>query len=140
MTLPVWMLLGFATWTVVLLLATVGVYRWTRILAGRIAIREFHADQVEGEDWYRRAMRAHANCVENLPVFAVIVFVLVVSRIQDPPADGLSVIILAARIMQSLIHVGFRQTNIAVSWRFGFFLVQIVGFLWLIVIIVRHAA
>jgi len=34
------MLVGFAAWTVLLLLATVGVYRWSRILTGRVAIRE----------------------------------------------------------------------------------------------------
>jgi len=61
MTVPVWMLLGFAAWTVLLLLSTVGVYRWSRILTGRVPIRDFRADQVEGEDWYRRSMRAHAN-------------------------------------------------------------------------------
>jgi hypothetical protein len=70
MILPVWILVGFAAWTVLLLLATVGVYRWSRILTGRVAIREFRADQIEGADWYKRAMRAHANCVENLPVLA----------------------------------------------------------------------
>jgi hypothetical protein len=32
MMVPVWMLVGFAAWTVLLLLATVGVYRWSRIL------------------------------------------------------------------------------------------------------------
>ena len=50
MPLPVWMLLGFATWTVLLLLATVGIYRWSRILMGRVPIREFRADEVEGKD------------------------------------------------------------------------------------------
>lgn len=74
MILPVWMLVGFAAWTVLLLLATVGVYRWSRILTGRVAIREFRADQIEGAEWYKRAMRAHANCVENLPAFGAIVF------------------------------------------------------------------
>ena len=39
MTVPVWMLLAFATWTVVLLLGTVGVYRWSRILTGHVPIR-----------------------------------------------------------------------------------------------------
>ena len=28
MTVPMWMLLGFAAWTVLLLLSTIGVYRW----------------------------------------------------------------------------------------------------------------
>ena len=76
MTVPVWMLVGFAAWTVLLLLTTVGAYRWSRILTGRVAIRNFRADQIEGADWYKRAMRAHANCVENLPVFGAIVFAL----------------------------------------------------------------
>lgn len=74
MTVPVWMLLGFATWTVLLLLFTIGIYRWSRILSGRVPIRQFPADAVGGEEWYRRATRAHANCIENLPVFGAIVF------------------------------------------------------------------
>ena len=69
MTVPAGMLVRFAAWTVLLLLATVGVYRWSRILTGRMPIRSFRADQIEA-DWYIRAMRAHANCVENLPVLA----------------------------------------------------------------------
>ena len=136
MTLPVWMLLGFATWTVVLLLATVGIYRWSRILTGRVPIREFRADEVEGKDWYKRSMRAHANCVENLPVFGAIVFALYVGDVANATVNVVSVAILAARIMQSLVHVGLVQTNTVVSVRFGLFFVQIVGFLWLIAIIV----
>ena len=46
MTVPVWMLLGFAGWTVLLLLGTVGVYRWSRILTGMVPIRSFRADQI----------------------------------------------------------------------------------------------
>ena len=76
MTTPVWMLLGFAGWTVLLLLGTVGVYRWSRILTGTVPIRSFRADPIEGAEWYRRALRAHANCIENLPVFGGIVFAL----------------------------------------------------------------
>jgi len=132
MTLPVWMLVGFATWTVLLLLATVGVYRWSRILTGRVAIRNFRADQIEGADWYKRAMRAHANCVENLPVFAAIVFGLHVGNVAGGLVNKLAVVVLVARILQSLVHVCFVQTNTATSVRFGFFFVQIVSFLWLI--------
>ena len=136
MSVPVWMLLGFAAWTVLLLLATVGVYRWSRILTGRMAIRNFRADQVEGAEWYKRAMRAHANCVENLPVFGAIVVALYVGNVGGALVDGLAAAILVARIMQSLVHVCFVQTNAVVSVRFGFFFVQIVGFLWLIVTVV----
>lgn len=139
MTIPVWMLLGFAVWTLVLLLATVGVYRWTRILTGRVPIREFRADRIEGEEWYKRAMRAHANCVENLPVFGAIVFALHVGDVRGAAVNALSIAVLAARVLQSLVHVGFVQTNAMVSVRFAFFSVQIVAFLALAIMIVRHA-
>lgn len=140
MTLPIWMLLGFAAWTVVLLLFTVGVYRWSRILTGRVPIRDFRADQVEGDDWYKRAMRAHGNCVENLPVFAAIVLALFASGVGGVVVDYLSVGILVARIVQSLIHVSLVQTNAVVVARFIFYFVQIICFLALMVMIVRFAA
>jgi uncharacterized MAPEG superfamily protein len=131
MTVPVWMLVRFAAWTVLLLLATVGVYRWSRILTGRMPIRSFRADQIEA-DWYIRAMRAHANCVENLPVFGAIVLGLYVGNVASVSVNALAVAVLVARIMQSLVHVCFVQTNTVASVRFGFFFVQIVSFLWLI--------
>lgn len=139
MTIPIWMLLGFAAWTVALLLFTVGNYRWSRILTGRVPIRDFRADNVEGEEWYRRAMRAHANCIENLPVFGTIVFALFVSGTGGPTVNYLSISILVARIMQSLIHVCLVQTNTVAALRFAFFFIQIVSFLTLIVMIVRFA-
>ena len=138
MTVPVWMLVGFAAWTVLLLFATVGVYRWSRILTGRVAIREFRADQIEGADWYKRAMRAHANCVENLPVFGAIVFGLYVGNVGSALVNAVAVAVLVARIMQSMVHVCFVQTDLVTSVRFGFFFVQIVSFLWLTVILLTE--
>jgi uncharacterized MAPEG superfamily protein len=138
MTLPVWMLVGFAAWTVLLLLATVGVYRWSRILTGRVAIRDFRADQIEGAEWYKRAMRAHANCVENLPVFGAIVLGLYVGNVGSALVNALVVAVLLARVMQSLVHVCFIQTNTVTAVRFGFFFVQIVSFLWLIGILLTE--
>jgi uncharacterized MAPEG superfamily protein len=134
-----WMLLGFAAWTVLLLLFTVGIYRWSRILTGRVPIRDFRADRVEGEEWYLRAMRAHANCIENLPVFGVIVLALFVSGVGGPVVDCLSITVLVARIMQSVIQVSLVQTNTVAAVRFAFFFLQIVSFLILIAIIVRYA-
>ena len=128
MPLPVWMLVGFAAWTVLLLFATVGCYRWSRILTGRAPISSFRADQVEGADWYKRAMRAHANCVENLPVFGAIVFGLYAAGVTSAAVNALAVIVLVARVMQSLVHVGFVQTDLVAHVRFAFFAVQIVAF------------
>ena len=139
MTVPVWMLLGFALWTVLLLLATVGVYRWSRILTGRVPVSSFRADQIEGADWYLRAMRAHANCIENLPVFGAIVFGLYVGNVASTLVDALSATVLIARILQSLVHVCLVQTNAVASVRFAFFFVQFACFLWLVgIIVVTH--
>jgi uncharacterized MAPEG superfamily protein len=131
-TLPVWMLLGFATWTALLLLLTVGIYRWSRIFTGRVAIRNFPADAAGGEEWYRRATRAHANCIENLPVFGAIVFALHVAQVGGSLVDALAVIVLVARVCQSLVHVCFTHSDTVASFRFGFFFVQFTCFFLLI--------
>jgi hypothetical protein len=65
MPIPVWVLLGFAAWTLFILFVTVGVYRWSRILTGRTAIAEWRADERQGSEWYCRAVRAHLNCLET---------------------------------------------------------------------------
>jgi len=132
MTVPVWMLLGFATWTALLLLFTIGIYRWSRIFSGRVAIRDFPADAAGGEDWYRRASRAHSICIENLPVFGAIVFGLYVANVSGALVDALATIVLVARVFQSLVHVCFVHTNAVASWRFGFFFVQFICFFWLL--------
>jgi uncharacterized MAPEG superfamily protein len=126
MTIPVWVLLLFAGWTIATLLATVGVYRWSRILTGRAALSEFRADEQHGSEWYRRAMRAHANCVENLPVYAAIVVAVVASGVRSPTLDTLAVVLLVARAAQTVTHVAVEQTDRAVAVRFAFFFVQIV--------------
>jgi uncharacterized MAPEG superfamily protein len=139
MTIPMWMLLGFATWTLMLLMATVGVYRWVKILLWKAPIASFRSDQLEGEDWYRRGTRAHANCVENLPVFGAIVLIISAIGVSGSVVDSLCTIVLIARIFQSLVHVSHPQTDAFVAVRFSFFSVQLVCFLALIVMVVRHA-
>ena len=140
MTIPMWMLLGFSTWTLLLLIATVGVYRWVRILFSNVPIGSFQCGQLEGEDWYRRGTRAHANCVENLPVFGAIVLVISTLGVDGPAVNYLSVIVLIARVCQSLVHVSHVQTNRFVAVRFTFFCVQLVCFLALIVIAASYGA
>ena len=140
MTIPLWMLLGFATWTLLLLMATVGVYRWFNIIFSKARIASFRSDQLEGEDWYRRGTRAHANCVENRPVFGAIVLVMTIIGLQGPTVDALCIAVLIARIIQSSVHVSHVQPDTFVAVRFSFFSVQLVCFLVLIVMIARHTA
>jgi len=132
------MLLGFATWTVLLLMATVGVYRWVKILLCRAPIASFRSDQLEGEDWYRRGTRAHANCVENLPVFGAIVLVISAVGVTGPAVNSLCTIVLIARVCQSVVHVSHVQTAAFVVVRFSFFSAQLVCFLALIALAACH--
>jgi uncharacterized MAPEG superfamily protein len=135
MKTPLLTLLGFASWTLVLLMFTVGVYRWKLILSGGAAIHSFVADAPTGADWYRRATRAHVNCIENLPVYASIVILLSLVGVQGRLVDVLCWIVLSARLCQTMVHVGFVQTARAVSLRFSFFALQLVSMLWLIFLI-----
>ena len=139
MTIPMWTLLGFAAWTLLLLMAIVGVYRWVNILFHHAPIASFRSDQLEGAAWYQRGTRAHANCVENLPVFAAIVLALSAVAADGRVVDALCVIVLVARICQSLVHVSHAQTDAFVAVRFAFFSVQLFCFLALIVIVVGRA-
>lgn len=124
MPIPVWVLLGFAAWTLFVLFTTVGVYRWSRILTGRTPIAAWRADEQQGDEWYRRAIRAHLNCMENLPVYTAIVVALVAARVTSPVLDRLAITILVARICQSSIHLLVEQTNVVAGIRFAFFFVQ----------------
>jgi uncharacterized MAPEG superfamily protein len=137
MTLPLLTLLGFATWTLLLLVTTVGVHRWRLILTKRAPINAFPADASNGPEWYQRATRAHLNCIENLPVYTAIVVVATLTGHQGGLLDVLSVAVLGARIGQTLVHVTFAPTARAVSCRFGLFSVQFLAMLWMVVLIVR---
>ena len=136
MTIPLAVNLGFAVWTLLLLFGSVGVYRWSRILTGRQGLDQFPADRPVGADWYRRAMRAHANCVENLPVFTAIVLVADRIGITGAVFDVLAIGVVAARVPQSSIHVGLTETPTRVGSRFGFFLLQALCMLGMAVLIV----
>jgi uncharacterized MAPEG superfamily protein len=137
-TIPIWMLLGFATWTLLLLIVFVGAYRWFNILFRKARIASFRSDQLEGADWYRRGTRAHANSVENLPIFGAIVFVITIIGLNHRVVDYLCTTVLIARMCQSLIHVSHAQTDAVVAIRFSFFSVQLVCFSALIAMAVRH--
>ena len=125
MNMPVLVLLGFAAWTLLTLVGSVGVYRWSRILTGGASIAEWQADVPQGSERYRRAMRAHMNCVENLPIFGALVVALMATGLQSPYIDALSITILIARIGQTVVHIGAAPTNVWAAIRFALFFAQI---------------
>src|SRR5262245_8280793 len=97
MSVPVWAALWFAAWTLLVLLLGVGVHRWSQILTGKSQLKDFPGDEAHGPPLYRRATRAHANCIENLPVFAVIVFAAEAAGARSQMLDLLSMAVVAAR-------------------------------------------
>lgn len=136
MTTPIAALLVFAMWTLLLLTATVGVYRWSQVFAGRATVREWRGDRPQGADWYLRALRAHANCVENLPVFAVLVLAAHLTGVSHTALDVVAVTIVVARIAHSITHVAFEQTERVAVARFAFFLIQVLSMMAAAVIVV----
>ena len=140
MTIPLWVLFAFALWTIAVLMAGVGLRRWSLILTGRAQLTDFPADMPHGGPAYRRAMRAHANCVENLPVYGALVFVIFAAKMSAPILDTLALVFITARIGQSLVHMLFAESNVTVLVRFTLFFSQIVAMLWMAVEIINHAS
>lgn len=117
-------LLLYVTWTL-LLLGGIALLRVSVALAGKRAANAF---AVFGEDvspFSARLCRAHANCYENLPIFAGLILVAAVSGNAAITAP-LALWAVVARVGQSTVHL--LSTSIgAVQLRFLFFLA-----LWLI--------
>ena len=125
MTIPLWCLMGFALWTMALVFL-VGGHRAILVVTGHKPANAFPADEDHGgPGWYRRARRAHLNCVENLPIFGALVFVAHAASVATPMIDNLAIAYLAARLGQSLVHIASVMT-MAINVRFTFFLVQLI--------------
>jgi hypothetical protein len=140
MTMPLWILLGFALWTLVVLLVGIGIRRWSLILTGRAQLTDFPADTAHGSVAYRRAVRAHLNCVENLPVYGAIAVTAFAAQVTTPTMDTLAVVFMAARMSQTLVHVSVIETNVTVLVRFIFFLIQIIAMFWMAAEVIGHAS
>jgi uncharacterized membrane protein YecN with MAPEG domain len=139
MSIPVWAVLTFAAWTIAILIVGVGVYRWSLILAGKAELKSFPGDEPHGAPLYRRFVRAHANCVENLPVFAAIVLAVEAAGAHSTTLDILSVAVVAARVAQTSAHLS-SGSNAAIAVRFTFLCVQLAAFIWMGTLVVHHAA
>jgi uncharacterized MAPEG superfamily protein len=82
----------------------------------------------------QRLARAHANCIEGLPVFGGILAVAVMLE-KTAVTDGLALWFLGARVVQSTIHL-ISTSVAAVSARFTAFAIQMaIGIYWVICLI-----
>ena len=122
-------------WTL-LLVIIMEILRGRLVAMGRIAGNQFRPDNSNLAPFMQRLARAHANCIEGLPIFGGLLVVgLLTNRagITDPLAPWLFV----ARLVQSGAHLASRSI-LAVNVRFAAFLVQIlIAVYWCWVLLAR---
>ena len=122
MTTTLLALLGFLSWTL-LLLVLMETVRSKLVLTGEVAANGFNPENSNLSPFMQRLARAHANCLEGLPLFGGFMLLAVAagkSNITDP----LAYVLLTARIAQSTIHL-VSTSSPAVTARFTAFAVQI---------------
>jgi len=138
MLLSQWALLGFVAWTILLLVSTIGYTRVSAVLRRQARPNSFNAAVLHGSERYQRCMRAHLNCIENLPIFAALVLLASAVGLSNQPFEVAALAVLPARVGQSIAHVS-SGSNRAVLIRFYFYSAQLVAFLIMLVLLVLHA-
>jgi uncharacterized MAPEG superfamily protein len=115
-------LVGLTLWTLVLLVLMEGL-RTRYVVTKAVAANEFRPDNSNLSPFMQRLARAHANCVESLPVFGILLIAALLANragITNPLAPWL----LVARLIQSCVHLTSLSVA-AVNVRFVAFVVQI---------------
>ena len=116
-------LLGFLSWTL-LLLVLMEAMRVKLVAAGEVRANGFNPENSNLSPFMQRLARAHANCLEGLPLFGGIMLLAVMAG-KSAVTDPLAYVLLAARIIQSTIHLASTSV-LAVNARFAAFAVQVV--------------
>ena len=115
-------LLGFLSWTL-FLLVLMEVIRSKLVLTGEVPANGFNPENSNLSPFMQRLARAHANCLEGLPIFGGFMLLAVVAG-KSSVTDSLAYLLLAARIVQSSIHL-MSTTSAAVTARFAAFAIQL---------------
>lgn len=115
-------LLGFLSWTLFLLVLMEAI-RSKLVLTGAVPANGFNPENSNLSPFMQRLARAHANCLEGLPLFGGLMLLAVVAG-RSAVTDPLAYLLLAARIVQSLIHLA-STSPVAVTARFSAFAVQL---------------
>jgi uncharacterized MAPEG superfamily protein len=95
----------------------------------KVAANGFTPDNSGLSPFMQRLARAHANCIEGLPIFGGLLAIAIMTS-QTGITDPLAFWLLGARIVQSIIHL-VSTSAIAVSLRFVAFAIQMaIGVYW----------
>ena len=121
-------LLGFIGWTLVLIVA-VELARVYLVLATGRKVTQFNPDGADISPFMHRLARAHANCVENFPIFGGLLLLALLTN-QAHITNPLAPYFLAARLAQSVTHL-ISARALAINIRFAFFAAQLgIGVYW----------
>lgn len=114
-------LTGYVAWVMLLLLA-LAAYRSVFSQVQKRKSLVFKADGSDVGDVGQRLTRAHLNSVECFPFIGGVLLIALATD-STSITNGLAYVLLGARLLQSLVHIA-SLSNIAISIRFVFFLVQ----------------
>lgn len=116
-------LTGFIAWTLFLLVLMEGI-RSKLVLTKVRAANSFTPSNAGLSPFMQRLARAHANCLEGLPIFGGLMLVALATG-RTAVTDPFAFVLLGARIFQSVIHLT-SLSSAAVTLRFSAFAVQMV--------------
>lgn len=112
----------FIFWALLLLILMEAI-RTKLVLTKEVPANGFSPDNANLSPFMQRLARAHANCVEGIPVFGGLMLVSVITE-QTSVTDPLAYVFLAVRMAQSLIHL-ISVNAMAVTLRFSMFAIQL---------------
>lgn len=126
-------LAGFIGWTLALLALMEAIRSWL-VISGKVVANGFTPDNANLAPFMQRLARAHANCVESLPVFGGLL-ILGIATDRTALTDPLACWLLGARMVQSLVHLA-STSPAAVTTRFTAFAAQMgIGIHWCILLL-----
>lgn len=114
-------LTGFIAWTLALLLLMEAL-RVGLVATKQVPANAFRPDNSNLSPFMQRLARAHANCLEGLPIFGGLMLVALISN-RAHLTDPLAPVLLGARLVQSVTHFASLSV-VAVNIRFAAFAVQ----------------
>ncbi len=121
-------LTSFIAWTL-LLLTLMEIVRSQLVLRGKVRANAFTPDNANLSPFMQRLARAHANCIENLPIFGGLLLIAIATG-RTSITDPLAYLFLGCRVFQSLVHLA-SVSSTAVTIRFTAFAVQMaIGLYW----------
>lgn len=121
-------LTAFVAWTL-LLLTVMEAIRSQLVLRGKVPANGFTPDNANLSRFMQRLARAHANCLENLPIFGSLLLIAITTN-HSSITDSFAYLFLGARVFQSLVHLA-SISSLAVTIRFTAFALQMaIGLYW----------